>query len=407
MSSVFNRGTKDRPRFFVRYRDAAGVWRSRRTQQETKREAVAVARQLEAQEERRRLGLEAPASAALSVRELMERWTAALRNRAARNDKWRIDRHLVPRFGALRIVELTLAVVMVWLDELAAAAAMKASSQRGLLTLLSRFCSWAVDRGYLQANPCKAIPSGRRPQAAQRTDVPWIADDALVVRALELLPEPIRYLFFLGNRCGLRTGEAAGVRMSDLMDMDRGTIRVRFSYLGPLKEDKSGAGKTKYVPAPIDCTDVLGPWWARRDSEGAAPEDLVFPREGRFTFRKEHAEYHWRRAREALGLPTMTWYQATRHSFASRNLAAGVSMDEVSQAMGHSSVAITQKHYAHFVRKTFAAQMTAPLDRGGGAGRIIPIGAARAPAVAPAPQAGQADEPVSVPNPKARRAGGR
>jgi len=37
---------------------------------------------------------------------------------------------------------------------------------------------------------------------------------------------------------------------------------------------------------------------------------------------------------EKLG---MTFYQATRHSMVSRNLARGASLDELSAAVGHSS----------------------------------------------------------------------
>jgi integrase len=49
----------------------------------------------------------------------------------------------------------------------------------------------------------------------------------------------------------------------------------------------------------------------------------------------------------------LTWYQATRHSFVSRSLKAGVPLDEVSVAVGHSTPVVTKRHYAHFVRKTF------------------------------------------------------
>ena len=50
----------------------------------------------------------------------------------------------------------------------------------------------------------------------------------------------------------------------------------------------------------------------------------------------------------------MTWYQATRHTAVSRALKAGVPLDEVSAAVGHSSPEVTARHYAHFVRKQFA-----------------------------------------------------
>lgn len=50
----------------------------------------------------------------------------------------------------------------------------------------------------------------------------------------------------------------------------------------------------------------------------------------------------------------MTFYEATRHSFTSRNLAAGVPLDEVSAALGHSSPVVTRRFYDRYVRKTYS-----------------------------------------------------
>jgi hypothetical protein len=74
---------------------------------------------------------------------------------------------------------------------------------------------------------------------------------------------------------------------------------------------------------------------ALRLGEGAGPEDLAFPCptcdwRG---YRNEPIEARWEVVAEPLGL-AMTFYQATRHSFVSRNLSRGASLDEVSAAMG-------------------------------------------------------------------------
>jgi integrase len=67
---------------------------------------------------------------------------------------------------------------------------------------------------------------------------------------MSALPEPINLMFYLGNRSGLRTGELAGLRMSDLRYRKDGLIRIRYSYDGPLKEDKGEVGKMKWCPRP-------------------------------------------------------------------------------------------------------------------------------------------------------------
>jgi integrase len=107
-----------------------------------------------------------------------------------------------------------------------------------------------------RARPCPGQPGAPDPDrqattAEPQKDVPWLRDDELVRKIIEALPEPFHYKFYLGNRSGLRTGEIAGLRMSDLDFLDEGVIRVRFSYDGPLKEDKENEGKVKWVPAAV------------------------------------------------------------------------------------------------------------------------------------------------------------
>lgn len=62
--------------------------------------------------------------------------------------------------------------------------------------------------------------------------------------------------------------------------------------------------------------------------------------------------------------PKMTWYQATRHSFVSRHLSRGASLDEVSAAVGHSSPIVTKRFYDHYVRRSFSPRLRTGLGLG-------------------------------------------
>ena len=73
-------------------------------------------------------------------------------------------------------------------------------------------------------------------------------------------------------------------------------------------------------------------------------------------YRKEYVEAKWSDATKTLKLD-LTLYEATRHSFVSRNLAAGIPLDEVSAAVGHSSPEITKRFYARYVRKSYSAMI--------------------------------------------------
>ena len=75
---------------------------------------------------------------------------------------------------------------------------------------------------------------------------------------------------------------------------------------------------------------------------------------------------YWNQIRKKFDLE-LSWYQATRHSFVSRLLQAGATLDEVSSAVGHSSPVVTRRYYDHFIRKTYSPQVRSGLGLGGDA----------------------------------------
>jgi integrase len=77
-------------------------------------------------------------------------------------------------------------------------------------------------------------------------------------------------------------------------------------------------------------------------------------------YRKEHIEDCWDEAAKACKV-ALTWYQASRHSFVTRNFEAGASLDEVSEAVGHSSPVVTKRFYDHHMRRSFSDILTARL----------------------------------------------
>jgi integrase len=376
VASVFFRGPKSAPRWYARYRDATGTWRSKRVRVETRKDANKIAAALEAQAERRRYGIEPPEQSGALCGPLMKKWAAALTNRSADTDRSRLENHVLPRWQSARLVDVTLAAIMNWLDDMRDAGDIGSGSQRHALGLLSRFFSWAVERGHAPRNPCRDVPNGRRPRSVPPREVPWVQSDEQALAIMRALPSPFDAAFYIGNRCGMRLGEILGLRLADLDELASGVIRVRYSYAGPLKEDRHGVGKVKWVPAPADAFAVLGPHLERRKLASAGAEAFLFVGEDGEPFDRHQVAYRWRAVRTALGLPpTLNFYRATRHSACSRNLASGAGVDEVAAALGHSSPAITLKHYNHHVRKRFSPILTAGLGLDGGtSGKVLAIG---------------------------------
>jgi integrase len=383
MASVF---TRPGGRFYARYKDAAGKWVSRRVRQQTRREAIKVANALEAKAERQRLGLEAPESAGVLVGPLMKKWALSLSNRSADIDRGRIDLHVMPRWRAVRIADIKLATVTAWLDDLAEAGELAAGTRRHLLGLLSRFLGWAQQRGHVERNVTRDLSPGSRPRPVlpPPESIPWLSDDADVLRIMAALPAVFAAIFFVGNRSGARLGEILSLRVADLDEIEDGWIRIRFAGEdgdGPLKEDKHGVAgrpsRPKYAPIPAaDARAVLAPILAARRAAGAVPAAFVFVDADGDRINRHAVTYQWRKVREALGLPTaLNFYRGTRHSAASRAQSLGASADQIAEALGHSSASITRKHYMHAERPRFNPILRASLGLDGAPGAtVIPIG---------------------------------
>jgi hypothetical protein len=214
MATILKRGSRAAPKFFIKY--DVGVTEDGKRVQRMKLlrgvENVLQARQEAARVERAvGAGVDpfpVPAIVRGVARGLLEQWGKSLTNRNASNDRTMVTKHLMPPFGDLPIDQITLPVVMSWLDELAASD-LSPQTQRHALGTLSRFFSWAIERGQAALNPVKMVPPSRRPTLAIDRDQPWLEDESKVPELVEALGADIGLMFYLANRSGLRLGECA------------------------------------------------------------------------------------------------------------------------------------------------------------------------------------------------------
>ena len=226
---------------------------------------------------------------------------------------------------------------------------LSSTTARLLMRLCSTFFSDLVERGIATKNPVKALPRATRrlirPSHDPRT-TPFIekADD--IRRVYLALPEPVNVAFAIGALCALRTGETLALKWAHV-DIANRRIHVRESVGGPLKDEES-----RLVPIQDGLLPILKAWHLRTGGQG-----LVVPpmRPGR-----RHCDEHTlgkmlRAALVQLGLPPLTWYQATRHTGASQWVLAGGTIEKLREIMGHSTVIVTER-YAHLKDDCFTAQ---------------------------------------------------
>jgi integrase len=117
------------------------------------------------------------------------------------------------------------------------------------------------------------------------------------------------------------------------------------------------------VPLQNSLAPILAAWKLKTGGEGLLFSPAVATRGGRPDlgspprFVRMHTPHkHLRRALVACGLPIITWYNATRHTFASQWVMAGHPIETLSKVMGHSSVVVTER-YAHLKPDLFSEKV--------------------------------------------------
>jgi len=209
------------------------------------------------------------ARALWTVRELGKAWTDGdlakdfpdqiKIRRAVDNDISRLERHVYPVIGSLRVASLTLADIERVMSSLTG----KRPTERKLSSLTRRTIALTLNRLLnLSVYPLKIresspIPKGLAPKAGKRRAMAYLYpdEDALL---LACKPIPIRERLMWGFlvREGCSVSEALGLRWEDL-DLDRGAVRL----------DKN---KTDDPRGRASVRPASGPLEPRRGATGAA-----------------------------------------------------------------------------------------------------------------------------------------
>jgi integrase len=259
MASVFKRDDF----YVVKWRDASGRWRQKRTSFETKAEARRFAQDLEQKTERQRRGLDPlPTNNRLTFAELVGWWWRDYGSRLrSRTIKGFVDKHLLPTLGPLTAQEVSPPRVEELLNQ--KDRSLKPRSVNHLRQIIHRIFSIASKRGlWIGANPAASVErrkvSKRLPNYLRADEVPK------VLAALALRWQP---LFATAVYTAMRQGELLGLRKSDV-DLVDGTITVARSYDGPTTK----GGHADVLPI----AEALKPYLVT--ALQTSTSDLVFPR---------------------------------------------------------------------------------------------------------------------------------
>jgi integrase len=337
MAYVINRGTKDRPRYYAKYRDVDGKWKQKATHQPTMKEAQRFVGELDARIARGMIGVpevsdKAQRQLTITVAELANQFLAEYNRPKLRNR----ERHMSLARSAFRhrlfaypLARLTAASVR-RLDVQRHRDALRAAGYSNRTVNIS--LAW-LSCVYTWANEMELIDCRNPVSHIERMPVSPSEDRYSLEHVQRLLaPESRHPMIATALYTGMRKGELFGL-VWDRVHFDRGCIEVKHSFDGPTK-----SGKPRMVPLHPELASILRDWQARCP---ATPTRHVFPVlvHRRYRPGNEHDMKDLRAILQAADCPDTferPWH-AMRHSFATLFAEAGGARDALERILGHSS----------------------------------------------------------------------
>ncbi len=267
--------------------------------------------------------------------------------------EWRnAGRHAIDALTDKPLEEVTwadVAEIRGHMDRLGKSEATICKTLRMLKALLGR----AVKRNMIIENPFAGEYMGEKVVKAKRIFSP-AEIDAMIEAAPSLMWQA---LIQLAITSGLRKSELLHLRWDEDVDLDGGTVRVQGRRAGPpiLAWEPKTARSTRTVPIPAATVELLMRLQAQAD---ASPYLFVgFDRLAAIDFRMKAGKLRpnyelvnnfTRTFHEIQGAAVATprgCFHDLRKTFGTRAVSAGVSMHELRDYMGHSSIETTADYY--------------------------------------------------------------
>lgn len=278
-----------------------------------------------------------------------------LRHNTIRSYKTNLTTHVLPVLGKIPLNRITRAHIADFIKQKKRERSKNPYSRdaiRLMLAPLSCIFSEMIDEGrfFLESNPC--LRPGRLIKIKVRKK-PLKAYDpkqeaAILKACLTLRPDQYP-LFCTLFWSGLRQGEAWALEESDLQ-LKAKRISVTKNFSDGELHDTPKTGQTRLVEIEDKLIRVLRQRQTYQTRKRHQHDHLVFPgQDGNHRHQSMWNRKIWTPILEKAKVPRYPPH-ATRHTYATRQLEQGCSLQWLMHQLGHSSIKITVDTYGHLAR---------------------------------------------------------
>ena len=260
--------------------------------------------------------------------------------------------HLAPTLGSVRLAKLTPAHLQ---------GLYRRKLEEGLSPSTVGYVHTVANRALKQAVKWKLIPSnpaeGAVPPKKKEEEVRALTRQETAALFEAVRGDRVEALYVVAALCGLRAGEALGLRWKDV-DWEEGTLRVRQQLVKPKSgyafAPPKGKKGRRAVPLPEKALEALRRHRARQLEERLRvgklwwESDLVFTTKTGALIDPTHLSRRLRTILKRAGMPSEGFsFHGLRHTYATLMVLNGEHPKVVQETMGHAKIAQTMDRYSH------------------------------------------------------------
>ncbi|WP_419656566.1 integrase family protein [Desulfosarcina variabilis str. Montpellier] len=274
--------------------------------------------------------------------------------------EFNLRKHILPKFGKLRIDEITRSMIRRFLDDKLVKGAAPAFVSL-LKAPINGVMAQAVDYEYIPHNPAKDISVKKSKNTARHVNP---LSEKQIPMLLEAAKKFVGGWYYPPLLCslmtGLRFGELQALKWEDI-DFETRIISIeRIWYRGRFGTPKSG--KSRKVDAPPHLIETLNALKLEqrkqsfRNGTGGKAFEFVFANHKGNMLDQCSYNNALKKCLKTAGLPKIRVHDL-RHTYATVRILRGHNIADVSNQLGHRNIGITLDYYFHFVPGKFKSEI--------------------------------------------------